>query len=315
MAKILVVGSLGFDLIFGVHGDIKKEIPLRDGQINNINLMFTAKEKQQYFGGTAGNIAYGLGLLEEHPKVYSVVGKDFDDDYQGHLERLGIDLKVIKKPEEFTAVFYGISDEAKQQIGIWQPNAYGKWIDEAKLVDSLTVAEIQEVEVAIFSPGTGVSTLRQMQEFRSLNASALVVFDPSQVLSIFYDKERLLECLDLANLFIGNETEVAQLKSVFGLSVADLLDLGIEAVIETQGADGSVIHTELGVEKVEPVKVDKFVEATGAGDSFRSGLLWGLANGKSLADACRAGAYLGACNVGEFGGQLYKIDKTNPALS
>ena len=33
MKKILVVGSVSFDVIFGVYGDIRKEIPIIDGQI------------------------------------------------------------------------------------------------------------------------------------------------------------------------------------------------------------------------------------------------------------------------------------------
>ena len=317
MKKILVAGSLSFDVIFGIHGNIKQEIPLRDGEINNINLMFTAKEKQEYLGGTAGNICYGLGLLGESPLLFSLVGKDFDDDYQGHLMKLGINVRAIKKNDEFSAIFYGISDEAKEQIGIWQPNAYGKYIDAASLNATITAAEIKEVAVAIFSPGTGVSTLNQMQEFRELNQEATVIFDPSQVLSIFYDKERLLACLKLCDIFIGNETEVAQLQTVFGMSVADVLAKGVKTVIETLGADGVNIHQLVAgkpqVTFVAPIPAAKFVEATGAGDSFRSGLIYGLVQGKSLADSCRIGAYMGSQSVGEYGGQLYKIDKSKVA--
>lgn len=59
-----------------------------------------------------------------------LVGRDFTPDYQEHLEKHGIIVKVIEKEDEFSATYYAISDEAKQQIGIWQPNAYGKWIDK-----------------------------------------------------------------------------------------------------------------------------------------------------------------------------------------
>jgi len=308
MAKILVVGSISFDVLFDVHGDIKKEIPLRDGAISNINLMFTANSKKEYYGGTAGNIAYGLGLLKEKPIVFSLVGRDFTPDYQEHLEKLGIIVKVIEKENEFSATYYAISDEAKQQIGIWQPNAYGKWIDKSQMLETLTKTELKAIKIAIFSPGTGISTRNMIKEFRKYNKRATVIFDPSQVLSIFYDKPLLLECISNSNIFIGNETEIAQLNTLFGLNVHDLLELGLEAVIETKGENGVVLYTKNNTIEVPAFKAIRFTEATGAGDAFRSGLISGLSHGKSLEESARLGTYMGAKSVEELGGQLYTID-------
>jgi adenosine kinase len=93
--RALVVGSVAFDVIFGIHGDIRKEIIVKEGAVDKVNMMFTAKGKQRYFGGTAGNIAYGLGLLEEKPMVFSVVGKDFQQEYGLHLEKHLVELKTI----------------------------------------------------------------------------------------------------------------------------------------------------------------------------------------------------------------------------
>ena len=59
MTKILVAGSIVYDEIFNINGKIKDGIILKDGQISSLNLMFTAKEKERRFGGTAGNIGYG----------------------------------------------------------------------------------------------------------------------------------------------------------------------------------------------------------------------------------------------------------------
>lgn len=306
--SILVVGSLALDVLFEVHGDIKREIPLRDGAIDNINLMFTANSKQEYYGGTAGNIAYGLGLLHEKPIIFSLAGKDFTPDYQEHLEKNGIVVRVVEKPDEYSAVFYSISDKAKQQIGIWQPNAYGKWIDKTSLLETLSVNDIKSVKVAIFSPGTGISTRNMIKEFRKYNKKGIVIFDPSQVLSIFYKKPLLLECIKNSNIFIGNETEIAQLKTIFNLKVGDLLEFGLTAVIETKGSKGATIYTkDLNLE-IPAYKPQKYIDATGAGDAFRSGLIYGLFHTKSLEESCKIGAYMGAKSVEEFSGQSYKID-------
>ncbi len=306
--KILVVGSVALDVLFEVHGDIKREIPLRDGAIDNINLMFTANSKKEYYGGTAGNIAYGLGLLKEKPIIFSLAGKDFTPDYQEHLEKNGVVVKVVEKLDEYSAVFYSISDKAKQQIGIWQPNAYGKWIEKTSLLETLSASDIKSVKVAIFSPGTGISTRNMIKEFRKFNKNGIVIFDPSQVLSIFYKKPLLLECIINSNIFIGNETEIAQLKTIFNLKINDLLELGLTAVIETKGSKGAAIYTKDSIVEIPAYKPKRYTDATGAGDAFRSGLISGLFHNKSLEQSCKLGAYMGAKSVEEFSGQLYTID-------
>ncbi len=304
-SRILIVGSIAYDVIFAIHGDIKNEIPLKKGQIDKINLMFTAKNKERYFGGTAGNIAYGLGQLGEKSLVFSVAGDDFKQDYQKHLEELQVQQRILLKENEFTATFYGISDEKYQQIGIWQPNAYGDYIEETEIGDTVSDKEFQEITHAIFSPGTGISTRNHMLEVKKKNKHTKLIFDPSQVLSIFYDKELLLECLSLTDILISNDTEIAQFETLFSLDKNDILNLGVECIIETKGGDGSIIYRKNFEKAVPPVKPKRIVETTGAGDAFRAGLLYGLANEKDLEEACKIGAYMGAKSVEEFSGQLY----------
>jgi adenosine kinase len=307
-SKVLVVGSIAYDVIFAIHGDIKNEIPLKDGQIDKINLMFTAKNKERYFGGTAGNIAYGLGQLGEKPLVFSVAGGDFIQDYSKHLKNLEVQQRIIVKDKEFSATFYGISDEEYQQIGIWQPNAYGDYIEEAKLDDTVSPKEFEGIEYAIFSPGTGISTRNHMLELKKKNKEAKIIFDPSQVLSIFYDKKLLLECLSLTDILISNDTEIAQFETLFGLDKNAILDIGVEYVIETRGGDGSIVFSKDSEKSIPPKRPKRLVETTGAGDAFRAGLLYGLANDNDIETACRIGAYMGAKSVEEFSGQLYSAD-------
>lgn len=310
--KALIVGSVAFDLIFGIHGDIRKEIIVKDGKIGKVNLMFTAKNKNKFYGGTGGNIAYGLALLKERPLLFALAGKDFDDDYGPYLKKLKVKQRIIKRNDGYTSTFYGISDEVLQQIGIWQPDIYGDYIGQTKLREGLKKTDWEQIKVAIFSPGTGISTRNQMSELRRrLKEKVTIIFDPSQVLSIFYDKNLLIECLRRTDIFIGNETEVAQLKTVFGLEIKEILDMGIKAIVETRGEEGCLIHKKGGkIIKIKPVKPKKVTETTGAGDAFRSGLIFGLLKNKTLEESCKYGAFMGAKCVEECGGQLYQTSKT-----
>jgi adenosine kinase len=304
--KALIVGSVAYDVIFPVHGKIMDEIPLKEGKIEAVNMMFTAKNKSQYFGGTGGNIAYGLGLLKANPELFSLVGSDFLFDYKPHLEKLGVDIKVVVNEKSFTATYYGISDELKHQIGIWQPNVYSE--TEESSLNNLSEQDLQNVKVAIFSPGTGKTIYKHMKELRDrVGDEVKIIFDPGQILSIFYTKDLLKETLDLADILILNDIEMAQLTGLFGYTIDDVLKTNTKCFIETKGANGSTIYGE-NVIHIPAVKASKVVEVTGAGDAYRAGFIYGLLQDKSIEASCKLGSIMGARNVETNGGQNYTVD-------
>jgi len=307
MKKCLIIGSVAFDILFDIHGRIQDEILIQSGKLGRQNLMFTAKEKRQFFGGTAGNIAYGLGLLKEKPLLFSVVGKDFDGEYAPHLKHAGVDTRVVKDREGFSATFYGMNDKLGQQIGVYQPNAYAK-ADTTSLFSSCTKKDLKEVTVAIFSAGTEKSIYKNMSELRKIcKNNVQIIFDPGQVLSIFYDKKSLERTLALSDIFIGNEVEVEQLQSILGYSIERILEGRVSTVIRTLGAKGSFVYTKESTLTIKPVKPKKVVETTGAGDAYRAGLISGLLQGKSLELSCALGAKLGSRSVEKLGAQTYKV--------
>lgn len=305
--RALVVGSVAFDVIFGIHGKIQDEILIENGKLGRQNLMFVAKEKKNYFGGTGGNISYGLAKLGMKPLLFSVAGKDFEGDFSKHLNQVGVDVRVKVEKSGWTATFYGMSDEETQQIGVYQPNAY-EAIDKVSVTEMISKKDFDDVGVAIFSAGTGKSIYKHMKEVRDLRGKDVcVIFDPGQVISIFYDKPLLEKTLKLADIFIGNEVECKQLETILGYGYKKLLDSGLKAVIQTNGEQGSVLHEKENVTEIKAIKPKKVVETTGAGDAYRAGLIYGILNGKTLIDSCNVGAYMGAQNVETFGGQSYNV--------
>jgi len=308
-SKALCVGSIAYDIVFKVHNTLKDEIIIKHGKVGSVSMMLTAQNKKVFYGGTAGNISYGLGIQEEKPLLFSVVGGDFNKDYREHLESTGVDIRAIVKPSEYTATFYAISDAIKDQVGIFQPNTHGDYMDKISLADSLNQNDFDSIKVAIFSPGTGLSIKKHMEELReNAGMDPIVIFDPSQVLSIFFDEKLTKECIELSNIFIGNETEVDQLQNLSGLKIQDILDMGLQYVIETKGAEGCDIYSQSGKIHVEAKEAKKFVEQTGAGDAFRAGLMKGIIAGLSIEDSCKIGAEMGALNVEEEGGQNYFVN-------
>lgn len=303
----LVVGTVAYDILFPIQGDIRKEIPLQNGKLRSVNMSFLARKSQYYYGGTAGNIAYGLGIQGFKPIMFSAVGKDFEKDFQKHLEKHGVICKPIIGPKDSeTPKCFQISDDLHQQITIFQVNYYGDKVDNMLLSETISKEELKKVKIAIFSPGNNLSTLNNTQEFRRINTEATVIFDPGMNVTTF-SKEDIIECTSFSNILISNDVEILRIQKVHKLSIKDLLEIGLEYVIETKGEKGSTIHSLKEKVNIPIVKPRRVVETTGAGDAYRAGLIAGLLNGEDIKASCKLGAQIGSKCVEEYGGQGYKI--------
>jgi len=306
-SHILVVGSVALDVIFPIEGDLRKEIPLKNGKIRNVNMTFLARKSEYYYGGTAGNIAYGLGLLKCSPIMFSAVGEDFKQDYKKHLEKFGVICKpIVGNKDSETSRSFQISDDLHQQITMFQANYYGDRLDDMSLLETITKEELLKIKYAIFSPGNNVSTLNNIREFKRYNQEAMIIFDPGMNVTSF-TKEDLKESTSLSDILISNDVEILRIKKYHKLSIKELLDIGLDYVIETQGENGSTIHNLKSKIHIPIVKPNKLVETTGSGDAYRAGLIAGLYKGKNIKDACKLGARIASKSVEEYGGQGYKL--------
>ncbi len=306
--NILVSGSIVYDTIFSLRGKIKEQVVLEDGRLGNQSLMFTAKEKKVFFGGTAGNILYGLGSLGVSPFGVGIVGKDFNE-YEKRLKVLHTKPRFKKDLEGYCSSFYAMTDQNGEQIGVFQPGACDTHLNSFSLLETLSKKEIEDMDIAIFSPGTAKSIVNQITEFRNINKKAFVIFDPGQMLSIDFTKDLVLKALRKSTMGIFNETECNILHNKFGLDLNTIFSLGVKFVIETKGKDGSVLYEfENNTLKQTPIKglpVKKVIDPTGAGDAYRSGLIYGIASNKSIKEAMQIGSKLGAACVKAKGGQTY----------
>lgn len=310
--KILVYGSVAFDTVFDIHGKIQDEIILSNGKLGPQNLMFTAKKKTVLFGGTGANISYGLGQLNAKPLLFSVAGKDFKEELGRHLTSSGVQTSVFIDKTGYTAHFYGMSDERGEQIGVWQANSYYEHIDKINLTSTIKNKELKSVSIAIFSAGTGRGILKHITELRKLNGKKTkIIFDPGQVISVFYDKKLLEKTLRLSDILITNEVELLQMQKILGYDKKQIFSTGIETIIETKGEKGSFIHHSKENIFIKPVKAKKVVETTGAGDAYRAGFLYGLFNEYDMEDSCKIGSFIASESIKYKGGQSYKINKSD----
>ena len=76
-------------------------------------------------------------------------------------------------------------------------------------------------------------------------------------------------------------------------------------MIVTLGAEGSRIHAKGDVIEISCVEADAVVDPTGCGDAYRSGLLYGIANGWDWKQTGSLAAVMGAIKVAHQGCQSH----------
>ncbi|MCK4383253.1 MAG: hypothetical protein KAW66_08170, partial [Candidatus Lokiarchaeota archaeon] len=131
--KIIVLGSLAFDYIMSFEENFVNAVSI-DHEKEEFQSTVTANSRVQHFGGTAGNIAYNLGLLNTSTvSLLGSVGKDFNSlGYKDHIAKFqNIDLNVDIQADLFTAACYIVNDKKSNQMIIF----HGGALDEGKNID------------------------------------------------------------------------------------------------------------------------------------------------------------------------------------
>ena len=113
---------------------------------------------------------------------------------------------------------------------------------------------------------------------------------------------RIWELLPLPDLVFANEAEARAITGATDACAA-LRRLGEAArfVVLKRGADGSSAIVD-GVEYHAPTQPVEVVDATGAGDCFNAGFLYGWRKGMSVTEALNLGNICGGLNVQRAGG-------------
>ncbi len=294
--KTLICGSLAYDTIM-VFGDRFQNHILPE-KIHILSVAFLVPEMRREYGGTAGNIAYNLKLLEGEPLIMSTVGHDFAD-YRQRLSALEIPQTYIREvAEAFTAQAFITTDLDDNQITAFHPGA----MSYAHLNQ---VSEAHDAQFGIIAPDGREGMLLHARQFHE--AGIPFLFDPGQGLPMFSGPE-LLEFLDLASYFAVNDYEAQLMTEKTGLSFEQLAGR-VKAAIVTRGAEGSRIHVEGGVIHIPAVRPDRIADPTGCGDAYRAGLIYGISKGWAWAQTGRLASLMGAIKIAHRGGQNHRLTR------
>jgi adenosine kinase len=133
------------------------------------------------------------------------------------------------------------------------------------------------------------------------------IFDPGQSIPML-SAEDLMRSIEGSRIMISNDYELELIMNKTGLKKEDLLKR-TGAIIVTLGELGSRVITQEGERMIPAAKPKKVEDPTGAGDSYRGGLISGLVRGMNIEEAARVGSVCASFTVECYGTQDYRFSK------
>ena len=290
--SVLICGSYAYDHIMVFHDHFKNHI-LPD-KIHMLNVSFLVPDMRREFGGCAGNIAYNLRLLGEHPYPMATVGKDFHA-YEQWLEKTDIDQTYIKKLDEhFTGQAFITTDNDANQITAFHPGAMN-YAHYNKVQDAAT----ENIKLGIVSPDGKQAMIEHAEQF--MQADIPFIFDPGQGLPMFSGEE-LTTFIHQATWLTVNDYEMQMLLEKTGLNAAQIAN-EVQALIITMGAKGAQIITNNQTIHIPVARISALKDPTGCGDAFRGGIIYGLLHHLDWEISGRIASLMGAFKIETHGTQ------------
>lgn len=298
---ILVSGSVAYDRIMDFPGKFVDHI-LPD-KIHKLNVSFGLEKLSVEFGGTAGNIAYTLGLLTQRPYVISQVGTDFAD-YRQWMQQHHIQIKTIRTVRsDVCATAHIITDLADNQIAGFHFGAMKHSAMADATVRRTVRAALTPSSIGILGAGNLADMLALVKMYRQKRVRYIV--DPGQQL-VWLTAAQLRTILSGAHTLIVNDYELDLVLNKLKIT-RQALQHRLHQLIVTLGSKGAVWYVH-GKKLMLPIaKPKRVVDPTGAGDAYRSGVILGILYNWDPALAGRVAAVCATYAIEQYGTQNHRF--------
>ena len=264
-----------------------------------------AKPVNSASGGSAANTMIGVAQFGGRPYYACQLGNDsWGDFYQLDLHSAGVATNPDNRGDGPTGqCLVMITPDADRTLNTFL--GISGELDASQIEEEI-VADSQFVylEGYLLTSDNGDAACRRSQELARKHGTgvSLTLSDPAIV---DFCRERFdhLVAAGIDLLFCNEEEARAFTGADDRDASCDRLADMVTAAWITCGADGAILVTNGGRELIPSTPVTA-VDTTGAGDLFAGGVLFGLTNTYSDADAGRLGAYAAAQVVSQYGPRL-----------
>ncbi|AGT31684.1 hypothetical protein M493_06970 [Geobacillus genomosp. 3] len=241
----------------------------------------------QTAGGVARNVAENLGRLGHTVSLVSAVGDDHDGQWLIDATGPYVDVRhIVRTAKANTGTYTAVLDERGEMVvALADMAVYDTVGDEWMKQRWSELSPVSAVVLDTNFPSDAIRwTIEQCHRERL----------PLCVVTVSVPKvKRLPPCLHGVTWLVTNEAESIALAGTGGDSVTEAMEAlirsGVENVVVTRGANGVAYATEQGERGTLAAPNVTVTDATGAGDAFAAGFLYGVLGGFSVEDACRFG--------------------------
>ena len=295
---IAVTGSIATDHLMHFPGRFADQ--LVEDQLDRMSLSFLVDSLTIKRGGSAANIAYGLGVLGCCPLLVGAVGADFAE-YRAWLEDHGVDCSAVLVCDDVhTARFMCTTDNDMRQIASFYTGAMARSRE-------ITIASLGDgVDLVVIGASDPEAMVAQTAECRERGIP--FVADVSQQLARMEGAE-IRSLVEGARYLMTNDYEWELLQRKTGWTEAQVGDV-VDIRITTLGEHGvQIVGRDVGDVKIGVVPETGKVDPTGVGDGFRAGFLAATADGLSLERAAQLGSLVAVQVLEVDGGQDWTWDR------
>ena len=241
--KILVIGTIGFDII---------ETPF--------------SKTNKILGGSATFISFALSILKIPIYLISIIGSDFPDKYLKIFKSKNINIEYVSKiSNEKTFFWHGKyrNDMNFRDTLSTKLNVIKKF--EPKIPNHLKTSEI--ILLGNIDPKLQILLLNQVKKVK------LIILDTMN----YWIKKSfnlLIKVIKKSNILTINEEEVKEISKNTDLytAIKKIHNIGPEFIIIKRGENGALLSSIYKIKSIPAFKITKLIDPTGAGDTFLGGL-------------------------------------------
>ena len=301
MGKIVTLGEVVADVY-------------RERSPSAVELPFTARP-----GGAPANVAVAAARLGAESGFIGRVGDDlFGDFILDALDASGVDTSAILRdppPTRTTLAFVEISEDGDREFTFYRsvPAADELLAPEDIKRETLAGASFANFGSIPLIKDPVRSATRTFAELAN-EMDVAVAFDVNLRAHLWDSLDSFREAVDpMLELSTVVKLSEDELSPVVGTDdreeAADrLLDRGVSLALVSMGAEGAFYATRTFRGEAPPFRIDRVVDATGAGDAFLAGTLTQLSESPgwpddeaSVREAVRRGTAAGALACTDFG--------------
>lgn len=238
-------------------------------------------------GGVVRNVAENLGRLDQNVTLLSLVGGDMNGRSILNYCKDFISVHEVEIIENATTGSYSaiLNNEGDLILGIAD-------MDIANLMDDRWLQRhrqaLSSAKLLVIDTNVEPSAIQYLLDFSRDENKDMVIIGVSAPKVNRVPEELAGTFLTIFNkdesqaYFKTKETDAKKLTQMW-------LDKGVSYAIVTDGKDGVAYGYQKGIYKSPAIVVKEVVDATGAGDAFCSGVIYGLMNDNNFHDSVLLG--------------------------